>query len=394
MSLGVYIHIPFCVLKCGYCDFNTYANLESLKLPYASALIADLESWSDVLGAADVHSISFGGGTPGEFPAHDLVRTVQAARRLAAVTSEAEISLEANPGTTGEAGLRQLAAGGFNRVSFGAQSFDPLELRFLDRVHSPGAITASVANARAAGFGSVGLDLIYGLPGQSLDAWLRSLRSAVALRPEHLSCYALTVEEGTPLGLAVQRGRIPDPDPDSAATMYEATEEFLNAAGYRHYEISNWALPGHESRHNRTYWDGGDYAGIGAGAHGFIGGERFENIAHPRTYIAAAGSGEGTARPFVANSYVPARATAISDWFETRLRLVEGVDIRSFEVEFRSTIDTVIGAALDQCVGYGLLARDGHQLRLTPRGRLLHSEVCARVLAHLQSQDSARRPLE
>ena len=394
MSLAVYVHIPFCVVKCGYCDFNAYANLDGLKPAYAGALRSDLESWSDVLLGAAVHSISFGGGTPGEFPPADLVATVEVVRRLGSIEPGAEISLEANPGTTDEASLRLLVCGGFNRVSFGAQSLDPAELRFLDRVHSPQAVTASVANARTAGFASVGLDLIYGLPGQSLDSWVRSLRAALELRPDHLSCYALTVEEGTPLGLAVARGRVAEPDPDAAATMYETTEDLLDGAGYRHYEISNWALPGHESRHNRTYWEGGDYVGIGAGAHGFIAGERYENHSHPRRYIGSAEDVSSTARPFVAASYVPAVVSAMSDWLETHLRLVDGFDIRTFESAFGIALGTVAGPPLEQCEGFGLLVVDGHRLRLTPRGRLLHTEVCARVLAHLQSRESAASPLQ
>ncbi|MGD9934034.1 MAG: radical SAM family heme chaperone HemW [Dehalococcoidia bacterium] len=394
MSLAVYVHIPFCVVKCGYCDFNAYANLDGLKPAYAGALVADIESWSDVLAGVPVHSVSFGGGTPGEFPPGDLVATVEVVRRLASIASEAEISLEANPGTTDEASLRLLVHGGFNRVSFGAQSLDPSELRFLDRVHSPQAVTASVVNARTAGFASVGLDLIYGLPGQSLDSWVHSLRAALALRPDHLSCYALTVEDATPLGLAIARGRVAEPDPDSAATMYETTEELLADAGYRHYEISNWALPGNESRHNRTYWEGGDYLGIGAGAHGFVAGERYENHSHPRRYIAAGEPSGQLHRPFVASSYVPTVVSAMSDWLETHLRLVAGFDIREFESSFGVALDTVAGPPLAQCEEFGLLARKRHRLCLTPRGRLLHSEVCARVLVHLQSRESSASPLQ
>lgn len=386
MSLAVYVHIPFCVAKCGYCDFNAYANLDDLKPRYADALLDDVATWSDVLAGDSVHSISFGGGTPGEFPAADLVRVVQAVRGLSRVEAGAEVSLEANPGTADAASLRRLVEGGFNRVSFGAQSFDPAELQFLDRVHSPQAARASVANARAAGFQSTGLDLIYGLPGQPLDAWVRSLRAALALAPEHLSCYALTVEEGTPLGLAVERGRVPEPDPDDAAAMYEAAEELLASAGYRHYELSNWALPGHESRHNLTYWAGGDYLGIGAGAHGYVAGERFENIAHPGLYSAAGQPPRQTPRPFVAAAYIPELPSAIADWFEARLRLVDGMDMRQFQADVGVPVDVAAGPPLEQCEAFGLLTRQGDNLRLTPRGRLLHSEVIARILAYARSQ--------
>jgi oxygen-independent coproporphyrinogen-3 oxidase len=385
--LALYVHIPFCVQKCGYCDFNAYAGMDRLKPAYHRAILAELDGWAEVLRARTLTSVSFGGGTPGESAPADLVAILDRARGLEGDSDrQAEISLEANPGTISLEALAALVDGGFNRISLGAQSFDPVELRFLDRVHSPEAIGASVANARRAGFRSIGLDLMYGLPGQSGQSWRTNVERGLALGIDHVSCYALTVEEGTPLEFAVRRGEVDTPDADLAADMYEAAELLLADAGFRHYEISNWARPGHESRHNLVYWRGGDYLGVGAGAHGFLSGERYENTAHPRAYVERAAAGG----PFAAtcDRYVPPRATAMLDWLETHLRLLDGFSLADFTESFAETLEAVAGPVIADCETLGLLEPalvDGAPgLRLTPRGRLLHSEVCARLLARLQ----------
>lgn len=388
-AMAVYIHIPFCTVKCGYCDFNTYAALDPLKPAYAAALLREVQAWHAALPERTVTSISFGGGTPGEFPADALVAAVAAVREAWTLTPGAEISLEANPGTTTLPCLSRLVSGGFNRISFGAQSFNADELRFLDRIHSPEAIPASVALAREAGFASVGLDLIYGLPAQPLAAWCESLEAAVALRLDYLSCYALTVEEGTPLATRVDRCEVAPPDPDAAADMYELTCTALEGAGYEQYEISNWALDGHQSRHNRTYWSDADYLGLGAGAHGYltIDGHRtrYENTAHPRAYIAAAAATGGDGLPTTAiNRYEPAGASAMVDWLEGRLRLIEGFPTRDFTVRFGMPMEEALGPTLAWAEANSLLERSGETTRLTARGRLLHGELCAEALATLQ----------
>ncbi len=397
--LAVYVHIPFCTVKCGYCDFNTYAGLDPLKPAYAAALLREVEAWAPLLAEALVTSISFGGGTPGEFPAPAIAATIAAIASRAEMAPDAEVSIEANPGTTLSAYLRDLRRAGVNRISFGAQSFDPQELRFLDRIHSPEAIGASVDSARVAGIESVGLDLIYGLPEQSMALWERSLARAIDLLPDHLSCYSLTVEEGTPLAARVASGQVREPDPDLAAGMYEAAESTLATAGYGHYEISNWARAGHESQHNMAYWTDRDYLGIGAGAHGYLGPAllapilgassgrvRYENIAHPRVYSAAAGAvsaGRGGLPATVLANYVPTGAMAVSDWLETALRLVDGVSRDAFRQRFGREIEDVVGPVLSEAIANGLTEPSGRRLRLTPRGRLLHGELCARILAHL-----------
>jgi oxygen-independent coproporphyrinogen-3 oxidase len=390
MTLAVYVHIPFCTVKCGYCDFNAYAGMDSLKGAYAHALVAEVDAWRDLFASRTVTSVSFGGGTPGEFPASSVAAVLDAIRRTTTVDAGAEISLEANPGTVTAAYLGDLRQAGVTRFSIGAQSFDAGELRLLDRIHSPEASAQAVALARDAGFESVSLDLIYGLPNQPLASWHATLDRAIALHPDHISCYALTVEEGTPLASRVADGTVPAPDPDLAADMFEYARGQLAARGYRHYELSNWARPGHESRHNLVYWSGGDYLGIGAGAHGFIDGWRYENTAHPRAYIAAVASGQPTCRPplagpAIAGAAQPPRTTAMFDWLETHLRLVDGFALEDFAAAFGTGLDAAVGPALAECAAAGLV-EDGQcdRVRLTARGQLLHSEICARLLIGIE----------
>ena len=380
--LAVYVHIPFCVRVCGYCDFNTYAGMDAVKDTYTAAVVDEIAAWAPHIPGREVTSVAFGGGTPGEMPAGSLVAIVDAVRAAAPLAPDAEISLEANPGTTSASALRDLAGAGVNRISFGAQSFDAAELAFLDRIHTPEATAASLHLAREAGIGSVNLDLMYGLPGQTPAAWEATLRHALDLAPDHLSLYALTVESGTPLDGRVERGEVIPLDPDAGAAMYEAATERLDAGGYRHYELSNWARPGHESRHNRVYWTWGDYLGIGAGAHGFLGGERFENVAHPRAYIDAVRR-DGRA---IAEAVRPDPATSMSDWLALRLRLVEGFEPAAFAETFGEPLEAAAGPPLDACRAAGLLEDAGGRLRLTPHGRLLHNEVAVQVMLHLHER--------
>ena len=380
--LAVYVHIPFCVRVCGYCDFNTYAGMDGVKDAYTAAVVAEIEAWTPRIAGREVASVSFGGGTPGEMAAGSLIAIIDAVRAAAPLALDAEISLEANPGTTSAPALRDLARAGVNRISFGAQSFDASELAFLDRVHTPEATAASLHLAREAGIRSVNLDLMYGLPDQTPAAWQATLRRALDLAPDHLSLYALTVEPGTPLDGRVERGEVTPLDPDAVAAMYEDAAERLAAAGYGQYELSNWARPGHESRHNLVYWTWGDYLGIGAGGHGFLDGERFENVAHPRAYIDAVRR-DGRA---IAGAVRPDPATSMSDWLALRLRLVEGFDPAEFGATFGDPLEAATGPPLDACRAAGLLDDSGGRLRLTPRGRLLHNEVAVQFMLHLQER--------
>lgn len=383
--LSVYVHVPFCTVKCGYCDFNAYAGMDSLKTSYGQALVAEIGAWRHAFDGREVNTIGFGGGTPGEMQPGAIAAVIESVRRQTSLAADAEISLEANPGTTSLEYLQALQAAGVNRISFGAQSFDAAELVFLDRIHSPQAIGAAVRLARLAGIESVGLDLIYGLPGQQLASWLRSVEAAIDVASDHLACYALTIEDGTPLAERVNRGEVVPLDPDSVADMYEMASDRLSAVGFRQYEISNWARPGHESRHNQVYWTDGDYLGVGAGAHGFVAGERYENMAHPRAYTATAlplrASG---ARPnTVIRAYRPDQATAMFDWVTLALRRIDGFEPAQFEQRFGATLADALGEPLDECAAAGIL-EFGDRVQLTSRGRLMHGEVAVRVLAHLQ----------
>lgn len=384
--LAVYVHIPFCTVKCGYCDFNAYSGLDGVKDAYGAALLTEIDFYRDLLAGREVASIHFGGGTPSEVPAAQIAAVVERIRGHATLAAGAEVGLEANPGTTTYEHLVELRTAGVTRLSLGAQSFHADELQFLDRIHSPEATAASLRNARTAGFESVSLDLIYGLPDQPLERWAKSLSEAVRLGPDHISCYGLTVEDGTPLARRVAAGAVTPTDGDASADMYELAMDTLEDAGYRHYELSNWARPGHESRHNRVYWRDGDYLGIGAGAHGYLAGERYENVAHPRAYVTAAARGEPVLTRYRLDS-----AITVSDWLALRLRLVDGFSEAEFEARFARSLDTAVGEPLAECAQLGLLERREGTVRLTRRGRSLHSEVAVRLLLHLERSHAEPR---
>ena len=323
MTYSLYFHIPFCVHRCAYCDFNTYAGQEAFIPAYVEALVREIEAVA--ASAPDrlpVHTIFFGGGTPSLLSPEHFERILGAIRKnfdlkpiideRSVVTNSVvppEISLEANPGTVSLASLKGLRKAGFNRISFGVQSSHPEELRLLERIHDFFDVIESVKEARQAGFENLNLDLIYGLPQQTLERWQESLKRAVGLNPEHLSLYALTIEHDTPFGRWMAQGLMPLPDPDAAADMYEWASQYLQAQGYEQYEISNWARPGYPCRHNLQYWRNEPYLGFGAGAHGCAANLRIANIedqdlhrtiigSHPRNFSVISRHGQpGEKRP-------------------------------------------------------------------------------------------------
>jgi len=390
-SLALYVHIAFCQAKCPYCDFNSYAGLERLMAPYVDTLIAEMALWREPTRDARVTSVFFGGGTPSFLPLADTERIVAAIRRSFRLAPAAEITVEANPGSSDSARLAGLRRIGFNRLSLGVQSFQNDELRLLGRIHSAAEAREAYRAARRSGFENVNLDLIYGLPAQPLAAWQRTLSEAIALRPEHLSLYALTLEEGTPLAADVAGGRLPAPDPDLAADMYLWAGEALAAAGYQQYEISNWALPGYRCRHNLVYWRNQPYLGLGAGAHSCLDGYRFAAVRDPRAYIrdvAAAGARPlgGDLPSFLAG--LPhledvVRVTDARAMAETAilgLRLVEGLSLAAFRRRFGVGFLSVYGPAVAELANLGLLERANGRLRLTASGRLLSNEAFVRLL--------------
>ena len=388
-SLSLYLHIPFCQVRCAYCDFNTYAGLNDLMPAYAAALTREIRSVGAAAGARPaVHTIFFGGGTPSLLPLAEYEAIFAALLECFDLTAGCEITLEANPGTVDGAYLAGLRALGVNRLSFGVQSAHANELKLLDRLHTFDDVLAAVSLARAAGFDAtaygLNLDLIFGLPYQTLESWQASVQRALALRPEHLSLYALTLENGTPLRAWVYKGLLPMPDPDLAADMYNYASATLAAAGYRQYEISNWALPGatpgyFQCRHNLQYWRNWPYLGLGAGAHGCVNGWRYSNALAPAAYIKRLQEGEAQAYPFSAATIdrIPqSRAEAMNETMMLGLRLTqEGVREADFRARYGVGLRETYGRTLRHLAALNLLAWDDEGVRLTHGGRLLGNRV-------------------
>ena len=357
---GLYVHVPFCLTRCGYCDFNAHAGLDALKSPYVEALRREADTTAEEGAGVRFASIFLGGGTPTTLPPSDIARLLGHLRGRFDVESDAEVTCEANPDTVDRSSLVGLREAGITRLSLGVQSFDPSTLRALERIHSADSARRAYADARAAGFDDVNLDLIYGANGETLDGWRRTLDEAVGLRPDHLACYALTIEPGTPLGAKVAAGTVPAPDPDLQAAMFEHTCERLAEAGYRHYEVSNWARPGRESVHNLGYWEGRPYLGLGAGAHSYRDRRRWWNVRPPTRYIELAGSGR---------SPVAGEERLTED--EARLeRILLG--IRSAD---GLPADEVPEHAARMLVERGLASLSQERFVLTERGMLLANEA-------------------
>ena len=378
-DFGVYLHVPFCRVRCGYCDFNTYtaSEIRGVKQSdYAGQAIAEVALAAGVLDAAGLprrsaSTVFFGGGTPTLLPTADLAAMLGAVRDTWGLDADAEVTTEANPDSVTPESLRELAAAGFTRVSFGMQSAVPHVLATLERTHDPARIPLVVEWARDAGL-QVSLDLIYGTPGESLADWSASLDLALAQRPDHLSAYALIVEEGTKLARQISRGEVAQPDDDLQADMYELADEVLSGAGYAWYEVSNWATSaGTRSRHNLAYWTGQDWWGIGPGAHSHIGGVRWWNVKHPAAYASRLEAGESPAA---------GRETLDAD-----TRRVESVLLRSRLADGMptSSLDAVGRTAVAGLIGDGLVdgaAAIGGRVVLTLRGRLLADAVVRRLL--------------
>lgn len=299
--LSAYVHVPFCATRCGYCDFNTYTAAELGSAPgasreeYLDAVAAEVALARAELGERPLRTVFFGGGTPTLLEPHELGRLLGHLRDAFGLAPDAEVTTEANPDSVTPASLAVLAEAGFNRISFGMQSSAPHVLRMLERTHTPGRALDAVRWARAAGFSSVSLDLIYGTPTETLDDWRASLEAALSAEPDHLSAYSLIVEDGTRFAARVRRGEVPLPDEDDLADKYELADTLLRQAGLEWYEVSNWARPGHACRHNLAYWVGDDWWGFGPGAHSHVDGVRFFNAKHPRTYSAAVAAGSPAA---------------------------------------------------------------------------------------------------
>ncbi|WP_104105820.1 radical SAM family heme chaperone HemW [Nocardioides sp. 616] len=374
---GLYVHVPFCRVRCGYCDFNTYTATElgdvtgASVSSYADAAIAELRLARRVLGPVDrpVSTVFFGGGTPTLLPPGDLGRILAAVGSEFGLADDAEVTTEANPDSVSAADLALLRESGFTRLSFGMQSAVPAVLATLDRTHDPLRVPLAVQWARAAGFEELSLDLIYGTPGESIADWATSLEAALASDPDHVSAYSLIVEQGTALARRVRRGELPMPDDDDLADKYLLADERLSAAGFDWYEVSNWARRERSRcRHNRLYWTGGDWWGVGPGAHSHVGGVRWWNVKHPAAYgqRLAQGSSPGQGREVLTAEDRHTERVLLE------LRLREGLDPAVLDPAGRTRIPTV----LDR----GLAVLEGERLVLTREGRLLADGVVRDLL--------------
>jgi len=382
MRIGLYIHVPFCVAKCTYCDFASVTGRGDLFAGYGRAVTTELR-WRPGLREDETpeelmaETIYIGGGTPSVLPLSILREIITTIRTVYSPPAGAEITVEVNPGTVDRSYLASLREMGVNRLSVGVQSFDDGELRMLGRVHDRRQALETLSDAHVAEFESINLDLIFGLPGQMLMTWEESLHQALTCRPTHISLYALTIERGTPLAAQIARCELPAPDEDLAAEMYLRAGDILAQAGYEQYEISNWALPGHKSQHNINTWLNGPYLGFGPAAHSHIGLRRWWNIEDPETYIGRVEAGELP----VAGSETLDIATDMAETMILGLRLVQGgVSIERFRRRYGQVPAEVYGLVLDELVELGLLVVKPERILLSPRGRLLGNQVFARFL--------------
>ncbi|RYQ34247.1 oxygen-independent coproporphyrinogen III oxidase [Bifidobacterium pseudolongum subsp. globosum] len=389
----VYVHVPFCLRRCGYCDFNTYTASDlgagASRANYARMAAREMElvyDWQCAYGIAEpaASTVFFGGGTPTVLSPDDLVFLVERIRTLWGIAPGAEITTEANPDTVDETAIDRLAAGGFTRISFGMQSAVPHVLRTLDRTHTPAHVTRGVRAAQAAGL-DASVDLIYGAPGESLDDWRTSVRSALDLGVLHLSAYALTVEPTTAMGRRIAAGTLPKPDDDDEAAKYEIVDAMAQAVGLEWYEISNWAAPGHESRHNLGYWRNVDWAGIGPGAHSHYrlpaGGDDGEggravrawDTLHPRRWGQQINEGQV---PFADHESIDPQAD-LEEAIMLGLRLREGLDLQAVQARTGTDLAPVVHAL----TGDGLVTCTQGRITPTLRGRLLNDTVIQRVFS-------------
>lgn len=360
MSAGIYVHVPFCLTRCGYCDFNAYAGLDHLQPRYVRALLAEASLAAPAWDGEEVVSVFLGGGTPTTLETADLTSVFVSLHDRFDVAPGAEVTIEANPDTVDAPKLAALLDAGFDRLSMGAQSFDPAVLASLERVHGPDSVRRAMTAARDAGYANVSLDLIYGTEGETLASWERTLRETIALAPEHVSAYALTVEPSTPLGRQIALGARPSPDPDAQADMFGLACELLAEAGYAHYEVSNWAKPGYACRHNLGYWERRPYLGLGAGAHSYRDDHRWWNVRPPEEYLSQVEAGR---LPLGGEEWLEPSDAYLEEVF-LRLRILEGIPSSWVEPQ-----------TAEPFLESGLLRETDGALVPTERGMLLLNEL-------------------
>jgi oxygen-independent coproporphyrinogen-3 oxidase len=373
MTAALYVHWAFCPYICPYCDFAKWAYDERAAERYVSALKAEIVQ----APALQASTVFYGGGTPNAYAPAELVRVLALLRERFGVRDDAEVSTEVNPDRSLTSGFDELRAGGFNRLSIGAQSFEAAELHVLGRQHTADDVAETVRRARAGGFGNVNVDLMFGVPGQTEASWARSLDAAIALGVEHVSTYGLTIEEGTPYARWQAREPAAFADEERDARLYALAIEKLGAAGFEHYEISNFARPGFRCEHNANYWRNGAYLGLGVGAASYLGGVRSTHTRDRAAYEAAALAGEA----------IPGESEELTGDARTgeavmlALRTSEGVDARTFRERYGVDVFTHYAPIIAEYAAAGLLVAGDGSVRLTARGRFLANDVCGAFLA-------------
>ncbi len=383
---SIYVHIPFCRRRCAYCDYVSSAHSEALIPRYVQALIDEIRIAKNAFKIIPIHTLFVGGGTPSLLTIKQFEKILTALDQHFLMDKGVEISIEVNPGTIDQSFFLALRQIGVNRISLGAQSMNDVDLTRLDRIHTIDDILCAFNHARCAGFEHINLDLIYGLPWQDFSSWQNTLQRAVALKPDHLSLYSLILAEGTPMYSWYQRGFIERQDQDLEAEMFQFAMSYLAKAGYRHYEISNWArrdpLQNHTCCHNLQYWTNQPYFGFGAGAHGYVDGMRTENTSHLKDYVTRLDMEMGDwphfpQTPAAIGAEKVDRKTQMKDTLFLGLRLVDkGVSLSAFEARFGDSLMDVFRAKVEKLIGAGLLYLTADQhLRLTPRGILLGNLV-------------------
>lgn len=369
--LAIYVHVPFCKRKCAYCDFASYAGCEGQIDSYFKALGGEIDAWADELRAYQARSIFFGGGTPSLVPAERIAAVMEKLRSCVEFTPDIEITLEANPGTVDMEKLRAYRTAGINRLSFGVQSFDGELLKNLDRIHTPDEAKEAVHMAREAGFENISIDLMYALPGQTMAQWAKTLETAVALPLTHISAYSLIVEEGTRMARWVEEGKACIPDDDLVNEMQRMAVVKLAKAGFDRYEISNFARPGCESRHNYTYWTGGEYLGLGSAAHSLMNNLRFGNPPELERYIA----GER-----MLNREERTREDRREEMLMLSTRTTRGLDLNEWQQLFTDRLEQSKAREIEKLKNYGLVEIENGFLKLTTMGLELQDSVVLELM--------------
>ena len=375
MNLGLYLHIPYCLHKCGYCDFNSHPENQEESIRYVDALLKELRAYSSK--KYTVPTVFLGGGTPTTLLPSQLKQILDTVQQSFNLTPDCEITIEANPATLKLQALQEIRAAGYNRISIGVQSFDEKELKLLERVHNEEEIHSTIQQARSAKFENLSMDLMFALPGQTIEKWCSHLKQAIDKNPDHLSTYNLTIEPATAFFKLHKKGKLCLPHEDIQLEMYKTTIQTLENAGYQQYEISNFSKPGMESRHNINYWNNGEYLGVGAGASSYFNGERFKNTNLPSNYIREIGVKENAIE--TRERLEPIQA--MGETLMLGLRLLKGISIDVFENRFEVSFQKVYGKVLEPLLNQELITFNQNRIALSRKGLFLADSVILKFIS-------------